>query len=180
MAVRTHVALLRAINVGGHNRIGMAPLRSFFADLGFDDPRTLLQSGNVVFGGRSRAGLEAFLEAEARARLSLDIDFLVRSAPELTDILRANPFPAEARTDPGHLLVMFLKSAPASAAVAALAASIRGREVIHAQGRELYMVYPDGVGRSKLTGTRIEKALGTRGTARNWNTLVKLTAMTSA
>jgi uncharacterized protein (DUF1697 family) len=85
-----------------------------------------------------------------------------------------NPFPAEAERDPAHLTVVFLKDAPKAKAVEALAAAIRGREVIQADGRHLYAYYPDGVGRSKLTHALIESKLGTRGTARNWNTVLKL------
>ena len=70
--------------------------------------------------------------------------------------------------------------APARPAVAALEAAVVGRELVRAKGKHLYMVYPDGVGRSKLTGALVEKKLGTRGTARNWNTVLKLGALAAA
>ena len=94
--------------------------------------------------------------------------------------MTANPFPAEAKSDPGHLVVMCLKSAPGREAVSALQQAISGREVIRAKGREAYIVYPDGIGRSRLTTALIEKKLGTRGTARNWNTVMKLAALADA
>jgi uncharacterized protein (DUF1697 family) len=72
---------------------------------------------------------------------------------------------------------MFLKAAPTSRNVAALEASIKGREYFRCGGKQLYVVYPDGIGRSKLTGTLIEQKLGTRGTGRNWNTVQKLAAL---
>ena len=90
---------------------------------------------------------------------------------------RGNPFPKEAKTDPGHLLVMFLKAAPGAAAVRGLQQQIKDRELVRGIGRELFITYPDGVGRSRLTATMIEKALETRGTARNWNTVLKIQAL---
>ncbi|HEY6234273.1 MAG TPA: DUF1697 domain-containing protein [Candidatus Elarobacter sp.] len=174
-----HVALIRGINVGGHAMVAMADVRAFFGALGFRDARTLLQSGNVVFAGAARtdAALEARLEKEATMRLGLRTSFLVRSAAEWADVVARNPFPNEAQHDPGHLHVMFLKSAPAAPAVEALQAAVTGPEVVRAGARHLYITYPDGSGRSKLTGALIEKKLGTTGTARNWNTVLKLAAL---
>ncbi len=170
------VALLRGINVGGHAVVSMSELRGVLERLGFQDVRSLLQSGNLVFRGGRRNGsaLEEFLEAEARKALGLQSDFIVRTGVEWAAVVARNPFPAEAERDPAHLTVVFLKDAPKAKAVEALAAAIRGREVIQADGRHLYAYYPDGIGRSKLTHALIESKLGTRGTARNWNTVLKL------
>jgi uncharacterized protein (DUF1697 family) len=177
----THVALLRAVNLGAHNKVGMTELRGLLVDLGFADARTLLQSGNVVFSGGARAParLEALLERAARERLGLDTDFHVRTARQWRALVDGNPFAAAARKDPGHLVVVCLKDAPSSKAVAALreAIAIKGREEVEAAGRHAYFVYPDGIGTSKLTIALIEKKLGTRGTGRNWNTVLKLAAL---
>jgi uncharacterized protein (DUF1697 family) len=180
--VTTHIALLRAVNVAGHNRVAMADLRHLLTELGFDTPRSLLQSGNLVFNSPRRAGpaLEASLETAARERLGIETQFLVRTAAEWHAIVRDNPFPAEARDDPGHLLVMCLKQAPAPGAVTALQDAITGREQVRAVGRQAYLVYPDGIGRSRLTAALIERRLGTSGTARNWNTVLKLQALASS
>jgi uncharacterized protein (DUF1697 family) len=104
-------------------------------------------------------------------------EYFVRTATEWNAIVAANPFRAEAKRDPGHLVVMCLKDAPPAAAVKALQSAISGREVVKAKGPQAYFVYPDGMGRSKLTITLIERMLGTRGTARNWNTVMKLSAL---
>src|SRR5262249_51161418 len=177
MTVR--IGLLRAVNVAGHGAVAMATLRGFLADLGFADARTLLQSGNVVFTGKggTDAALEAHLEMEAEKRLGLRTTFFVRDAAEWDAIIAANPFPEEAEHDPSHLLVMFLKATPSAAAVQKLQAAIKGREVVRPGGRQVYITYPDGIGRSKLTNAVIEKALGSPGTGRNWNTVVKLAAL---
>jgi uncharacterized protein (DUF1697 family) len=174
-----YVALLRAINVAGHNSVPMAALRKLLTDLGVSEPRTLLQSGNVVFdaAGKSAAKLEGEFEQASRGRLELEISYFIRTAAEWQAIIEDNPFPDAAQNDPGHLVVMCLTATPARARVAALQAAIRGRETIAAAGKQLYIVYPDGIGRSKLTGKLIEQHLGTLGTSRNWNTALKIAEM---
>jgi uncharacterized protein (DUF1697 family) len=175
----THVALFRGVNVGGHGLLSMADLRTFLGAIGLHDPQTLLQSGNAVFGAgrRTSSSVEALIAREARTRLSLTSDVFVRSAAEWDAVVRANPFTSEAETDPARLVVVVLKDAPLAASLAALRQSIVGREQVRADLRHLYIVYPDGQGTSKLTGAVIERTLKTRGTARNWNTALRVSAL---
>ena len=175
----TFIALLRAVNLGPHNKVAMADLRALLDELGLGNPRSLLQTGNLVFRSNASktAELERRLEKEARARLGLETDVFVRTAQEWRKAVQGNPFPEEAESDPGHLLVFALREAPKPAAVKALQQAIRGREVVRAKGRHAYVVYPDGIGRSRLTNAVIEKHLGNRGTGRNWNTVLKLQAL---
>lgn len=174
-----HIALLRAINLPGHNKVSMADLLGLLAELGLEDGKSLLQSGNLVF--RSDAGtntqLERLLEDAAQKRLGLETDFFVRTAADWKAVIASNPFPEEAQRDPSHLLVMFLKKAPDREQTTALQKAIKGREVVRVKDRQAYIVYPDGIGRSRLTTAVIEKSLGTRGTGRNWNTVLKLSAL---
>ena len=172
------IALIRGINVGGLNKVAMSDLREMFTELGFAAATTLLQSGNVVFESDRRAGaeLERLLEKAAPKRLAVAADYLIRSADEWVEIVAGNPFAKEAKADPSHLVVMCLKSAPKAKDVNDLQASIQGPEVVRCAGRQLYIVYPAGIGRSKLTGSSIEARLGVQGTARNWNTVHKLLA----
>ncbi len=176
----THIGLLRAINLGPHNRVAMKELCALLAKLGMHEPRSLLQSGNVVFGSvvKSTAQLESVLEAALAKRLKVETDFFVRTAKEWHAVIAGNPFPKQASDDPGHLILMCLKGAPERDAVTTLQKAIVGRETVRAHGRHAYIVYPDGVGQSKLTIKLIEKHLGTRGTGRNWNTVLKLGALT--
>jgi uncharacterized protein (DUF1697 family) len=178
MPVR-HVVLLRGINVGAGQRVAMADLRAFGLALGFAEARTLLQSGNLVLTGEAETGsaLEARLEAEAQARLALKSDFLVRTADEWRQAVAQNPFPDAARDDPSHLVAFFLKAEPSAEACAALVSAIQGREIVRVIGRTCWMVYPDGIGDSKLTNVVVERRLGVRGTGRNWNTLGKITRL---
>jgi len=180
--IATRIALLRAVNVAGHSTVSMADLRAFLAGLGFGQPRSLLQSGNLIFDGgeRTSAELENLLEAEAAKRLELRTDFFVRGVDDWASIVAGNPFPEEAERDPGHLVVLFLKEAVDATAVEALQSAVVGSEVIRAGGRQLYVTYPDGIGRSKLTNTLMERKLGRRATGRNWNTVLKLNDLTSS
>ena len=174
----TYVALLRGINVGGNQMLAMADLRAALSGIGFADVRTLLQSGNVVFRAPAQAParLEARLEKEIGTRAGFTPDFHVRTAEEWRGVVDANPFPQVAKADPGHLLVTFFRAPVDPAKVKALQAAITGPEVARAHGRELYMTYPDGIGRSKAA-LLVDKTLGARGTARNWNTVIKLAAL---
>jgi uncharacterized protein (DUF1697 family) len=171
-----HVALLRGVNLGGRTQVAMSDLRDLLTELRFAQVRSVLNSGNLVFSGGRKTGaaLERFLETEAEKRLGLRTDFHVRTAAEWATIVDKNPFDAEAKHDPSHLVVMFLKKAPTAKAVETLRAAITGPEIVEAVGRQAYIVYPAGIGRSRLTSNLIDAKLGTRGTGRNWNTVLKL------
>ena len=157
------VALLRGVNVGGTTKVSMSDLRDALTRLGFKNARSLLNSGNLVFeSNEAPAKLEALLEK----RLGIEADVLVRTPQEIAEAVRRNPFTNEAKNDPGRLVVVFTKT-PVDAAKLV----ISGPEIAKGKGREIFIYYPDGQGRSKLA---IEKQLGTRVTARNWNTVIKL------
>jgi uncharacterized protein (DUF1697 family) len=171
----TYVALLRGINVGGNKMVAMADLRAMLEALGFKGAKTLLQSGNAVFRcpGKPPTKLEGQLEAETKKRLGLTCDFHVRTAEELQAAIDANPLKAEAQKDPSRFLVSFFKTPLDKAQVKAAQAAISGPEIVRCDGRHLYMFYPGGIGRSKA-GIVVDKTIGVRGTARNWNTVLKL------
>ena len=181
-AVTVHIALLRGVNVGGHGKVAMVDLRAMLGELGFAEARSILNSGNLVFRGKGRGGrvLEERLERAAAERLDLHTDFMVRTAAEWAEIIAANPYPDAAADDPSHLLAMVMKEAPSEGALDALRAAIRGNELVDLAGTTAYIIFPDGIGRSKLTTARIESKLGARGTARNWNTVLKLAELAAA
>ena len=175
----TYIGLLRAVNLPGHNKVGMADLREFLMRLGMREVETLLQSGNFVCRSdvRSAPELERLIEGAAVKQLGVTTDVLIRSDKDWRTLIEQNPFPKEAKLDPSHLLAVVLKDPPGRASVKALEQAITGREIVNVQGRCAYIVYPDGIGRSRLTAAIIEKKLATRGTARNWNTVLKLAAL---
>jgi len=173
-----HIALLRSVNLAGRNHIAMSDLKDLLTDLGFPGVRSLLQSGNLVFESKGKSGtaLEVLLERATEKHLKLRTGYFVRTAKEWSDIVAGNPFPAEAKDDPGHLVVSLLKQPPQAKDVEALTAAIRGREIVRRGSRHAYITYPDGIGQSKLTTALIEKKLGSSATSRNWNTVRKLHA----
>ncbi|HYT65277.1 MAG TPA: DUF1697 domain-containing protein [Vicinamibacterales bacterium] len=171
----TYVALLRGVNVGGNKMLAMADLRDALTKIGFSSVTTVLQSGNVVFDAAvtTPATMEALLEKEIDKRLGLKADFHVRTAADWHAIVKGNPFAVEAKKDPSHLLVSFFKAPLDQTRVKALRSAITGPERLIADGRHLYMTFPAGMGNSKAARL-VDKLLTARGTARNWNTVMKL------
>ncbi|MCW8409583.1 DUF1697 domain-containing protein [Legionella sp. PATHC035] len=175
----SYVALLRGINVGGHKKIAMRDLCLLFETLGFKQVKSILQTGNIVFEATSHMSethLEKQIGSAIEHQLQLETAVLVRRKESLVEIIRNNPFSEMAVSDPSHLLVLFVDANPSSSALEALIKSIQGREQIIGGHQCLYLAYPDGIGRSKLTHQLIEKKLGLQGTARNWTTLAKIKA----
>jgi len=177
-----NIALLRAVNVGGRTAVAMSVLRDLVGSLGFTEVRSLLQSGNLVFKNSKLEGpeTERLLKTQVESKLGLRTDIFVRTATEWEGLMARNPFPDAAEDDPSHLVVMFLKKAPGGKAVQALQAAIEGPEIVRSHGRQAYITYPDGIGRSRLTSRMIEKHLGSSGTGRNWNTVRKLATLAQA
>lgn len=177
----SRVALVRAVNLGGGTVVGMEALRHMGEAMGLQDVRTVLRSGNLVFREErsSSLDLERRLAAEATHALGIRTEFFVRTREEWHSICERNPFPEAASSDPSHLVVTVLKQAPSTRSWESLRAAIPGREQVEGGGREAYLVYPDGIGRSRLTARLIERHLGTIGTSRNWNTVSRLDALLS-
>lgn len=172
----TCIALLRAVNVAGHQPVKMAALRESFEALGFDHVRTYLQSGNVVFGAPKTA--PAALAQSVERRLLKDFDFpirvLVKSEREMQQVLADNPFLSEAGIDPAKLHVAFPFQAPADAALRKLDALAKGRDRFSLVGGAIYLHCPDGYGRSKLSSSTLERVLAVETTTRNWRTVGEL------
>ena len=173
------VGLLRAVNVGGR-KVEMAALRKVAEEAGFEDPRTLIASGNLVFGTQlSAAEAERRLEAEIEKAFGLFSDVMVRDLAQLKAVVADNPFVRQAKDEPSRLMAMFLSGAPQAELDTLASACAFGEEARPGPGC-LYIFYPAGAGQSKLTNVVIERRLKVRGTARNWNTVGKLIAALEA
>jgi uncharacterized protein (DUF1697 family) len=161
----TYIALLRAINVGGTGLLAMADLKTICLNLGFTNPRTYIQSGNVVFESNLlEAAVLLTLQKALHAKIGKPIDVMVRTTAELRSILNAVPFQ---NAEPNKVYVVFLSGAPP--AEANRIAGPAGEQIVTGT-RELYVLYPDGMGKSKL-----KLPLGKLPTtARNLNTVAKL------
>jgi uncharacterized protein (DUF1697 family) len=162
------IALLRAINVGGTGKLPMSDLRSLCEKAGFRNVRTYIASGNVVAEhDGAEASAKAALEAELRAYAGKPVGVIVRTAAEMAKVVANNPFPDRAAS---QTVAIFLDLSPPRD----ILKDIKGQanEELRLGAREIYVHYPDGIGRSKL---RIPAAGD--GTARNMNSVTKLAAM---
>jgi uncharacterized protein (DUF1697 family) len=176
-----YAALLRGINVGGRAKVPMRELAELFGSLGHGGVTTYIQSGNIVF--RSTSGKQAEiareLEKAIAERFEVNATVILRTPAELVAIAAGNPFPG-ADDEPSKLHTLFLDRTPAAVAVAELDPDRSPGDLFHPAGREIYLRFASGAGRTKLTLDWFERQLGVKGTARNWNTLLKLIALTEA
>jgi uncharacterized protein (DUF1697 family) len=170
-----YVSLLRAVNVGGHGVLKMEALKELYRSIGLQDVRTILQSGNVLFRSNlaDRAALATRLRQEIERRFELRVEVLIRTLAELEMLVERGP-ELSGSADPRKLHVMFLSGVPDAKTQAVLTQAHKGPELLEIRGPEVYLYYPDGAGRSKLSGAFIEAKLNLAGTARNWNTIMKL------
>ncbi len=173
------IAMLRGVNVGGHNKIKMDDLRGLCEALKFEDPRTYVQSGNVIFKSKEKnsPALAKKIQDAIERKCGFRPAVIVRTADELRRSIAATPFAASRNLEPGKILVTFLSDQPGPDADATLRSLKDYPEEIHLTGRELYIYFPDGAGKSKLPWSQVEKLLKTTGTARNWNSATKMLAM---
>jgi uncharacterized protein (DUF1697 family) len=147
------IALLRAVNLGGRNKVPMAELRELLADAGYGDVRTYVASGNVLLDSpRGKAALQRALEHHVADAFGVDTTVILRRPRELAALIAAHPFGAD--TSQTH--VAFLASRPTKAAAARLEAAGPGADL-----------FP-------LSGARIESLLGVAATLRNWRTVTAL------
>jgi uncharacterized protein (DUF1697 family) len=173
-----YAALLRGINLGSHKRIAMADLRDLFADLGAAEVSTYLQSGNVVFESKTSAKtLAAKAERAIATSLGLEVAVLVRSRTELAKIVAGNPF---GKRDESKLYLTLLARAPSAARIRALDPHANAPDEFRVVGRDVFLHFPGGYGRSKLSNAYFEKHLSVVATTRNWRTVTALAELTAA
>jgi len=173
------IILFRGMNTGGV-RAPVAEQCAMATEMGLGNPRTLLASGNlVVESDAPTADLEVAIEKAMEARFGLKIAAMVRTPEQWRALMKANPFPDEAQTDPACLLMMVMKDGITDGAVEALRGFAVGGEKVEAAGGALWLWHPEGIGQSKMAD-RAQPRLTGMGTARNWNTVGKLAEMTEA
>ena len=172
----TFVALFRGINVGGNRLVKMTDLKVLHELLGLKNVTTYIQSGNVIFtrDDTDEIQLQKDIENAFDEKFGFHAHVVVRSSTDLQEILAKTPFQGQDDKEPKQIAVVFLATQPDSTFQQALFDAYNGPEEIFILGKEAYIYYPDGMGRTKLTHTLLEKKLNTNGTARNWNTVLKL------
>ncbi len=158
----------------------MAELAEALRGLGFGAVTTYLQSGNAVFSATGRPERVAgSVEACLAERFGLGVPVLVRTQPEMEDLVEANPFLAEG-ADPASLHVTFLAEEPGPAARSLEPPPGAGRDRFVCAGREVFVHCPGGYGRTKLDNSFFERRLGTAATTRNWRTVTALAELAGA
>jgi len=173
------IALLRAVNVGGRSKMKMETLRAVFEGMGCTDVRTYVQSGNVVCTTRARdvrklaVQMADAIEAEFGFRPAV----ILRTVEEMKEVVAKNPFAEREGIEPAKLAVNFLAEEPSEEARAKVLAIKADPEELRFVGKHLFIYFPNGMGRTKLPLATIDRALKTPGTARNWNTVMKLVEM---
>lgn len=182
--MRTHIALLRGINVGGHNKVAMTDLREIVTSHGHIDVVTYIQSGNVAFTSpeTDTARLAEALEQEIAERLGVRPSVVVLSRDQLAQVIAANPYPRETNPRCLHAVFRHQEMSPDEIAAVAAAGKRAADKGSHDEatvvGSTLFLRTPDGLGRSELAAQLARSgaamAAGTGGTARNWATVTKL------
>jgi uncharacterized protein (DUF1697 family) len=171
-----YVSLLRGINIGGHKRIKMDKLRQSFEALGFEQVRTFIQSGNVVFKAAktSTSTLSKRIEAKILADVGFPVSVISRNAEELGSAIENNPFLKDPRIDAAKLHVTFLSAAPDPSALKKLAELTAAPDKSCCVGKELYLYLPEGVSGSELMKKPLDGVLSVVTTTRNWKTVNSL------
>jgi uncharacterized protein (DUF1697 family) len=173
------ISMLRGVNLGPHNRIKMDALRALYQSLKLEDSRTYVQSGNIIF--RTKEKNFAALAKKIQDAIERQFDFrpvvILRTPDEIRQAIAANPFAHRRDVEPGKLLVTFLTAEPGPDVRTTLAKFKEFPEELHLKGRELYIYFPNGAGKSKLPWSSVERLLNTTGTARNWNSVTKILEM---
>ena len=172
------ICLLRGVNVVGSNQIKMDALRALCESLKLCNPQTYIQSGNTVFQTKESDAvkLATRIENAIEKKHGFRPDVVLRTAAEMREVIARNPFDKRNGIEPSKLIVTFLATDPAAETRTALLALEPDPEEMHTKGREIYVYFPDGMGRSKFAALLARKLKNT-GTARNWNTVMKLLEM---
>lgn len=168
----TYIVLLRAVNVGGNNRVPMPELKTHLTKAGHEDVRTYINSGNVVLESSvTAAALEKDVEAILVKRFKVEVPVLVRTAAQWAKHAASNPF----SDAPGNILYLGLsKSKPKSDAVSTVLKYAAPDDRIQLVGEGLWVAFSTGAGQSKITPSLLDRAAGSPMTLRNWNTVQKL------
>ncbi len=163
-----YVALLRAINVGGHGKLAMADLQRLCPESGFICVRTFIASGNVVFETDGPEDLvRSALEARLHAHVGAPVGVILRTGAEMAGVVARNPFPDQPRD---RVMALFTDG-PLPGDVLEGAKGHKDERIVRGE-REMFMFYPNG-----MATTRLSLPAGKIGTARNMNTVSKLADM---
>jgi uncharacterized protein (DUF1697 family) len=177
--MRVMISMLRGVNLGAHNRMKMDDLRAVYESVKLQDPRTYVQSGNVLFKTKERdeTKLSSHIQDAIEKKFGFRPDVILRTTEELRAAITKNPFAARKNIDPSKFLVTFLSSEPSAEAREKLLAIVTAPEELRLVGREIFIYYTNGLARPKFQWTKAEKILKVSCTGRNWNSVTKMLEM---
>ncbi len=172
-----YISILRGINVGGHKKILMADLKKLYTNLGFENVVSYIQSGNVIFDSSINTSddLKQMIQEIITSNYSFEVPVIIRTVKDLETVIKEDPFIEIDKTENGSKLhVAFLSETPEVQALQNLIDFIKESEECVLIDNHLYIWYPNGAGRSKLTTQVIERKLDVQATLRNWKTALKM------
>jgi uncharacterized protein (DUF1697 family) len=172
----TYISILRGINVSGHRMIKMDALRQLFADLGFQNIQTYIQSGNIVFQDKKtdQRKLEKKIAKAITDKFSFDVPVIVKEFDELKQILSDNPFLTDNTKDTAHLHITFLADKPDQVNFDKIKDRQYQADEFHLVDKAIYLYCPNSYSNSKLTNSFFETKLKVTTTTRNWKTTNEL------
>lgn len=172
------IALLRGVNVGGHNKIPMAELRDLCTDVGWENVSTYIQTGNILFNATgSMPALEKQLAEAIASRFGHRIHIIVRPAAAWPLYLRLNPFPEESESEPNRVMLALAKKPLPDDAADNLNKYSASGESVAQRTDSLWIHYAGGSAHSKITPTLLDRLAGSPVTTRNWRTVLKINDM---
>jgi len=177
-ALQTMIALLAGINVGGNRKVPMADLRALATKLGYSQVETYIASGNLVFRTtQTPVECEVALEAAIEKKLGFFVDVVVRTAAEWSALAKLDPLAPLSATQGSLAYLLLTKKPHLPTAVKAIRERAAAGERVEERPGALFIHYPKGAGTTKLSPAFLDKAAGSKVTARNWNTVLALEAM---
>lgn len=172
----TYIALLRGINVGGHKKVPMADLKKMMSEMGFEDVKTLLNSGNVVFRAKStsNSALEKQLEQELALTFGFPVPVLVRKGSDIVELVKSEPFAGIEVTKDTRLYLTFVKSEPVKVPELPWYSEDKSFTILKFADKMVHSVLDLSVSKTVAAMKILEDTFGKDITTRNWNTVVKL------
>lgn len=178
--MKTCISILRGINVSGRNKILMKDLKAMYEDMGYENVRTYIQSGNVIFETAKKKSDQALaqeIEDKIKATFGFDVPVITRSADEINEVLTHNPFLKRKDIDPAKLHVTFLAETPSKENWEQLKGANYLPDEFIVAGKEVYLHIPVSYGHTKLNNNFWESKLKLTATTRNWKTVGELAKM---
>ena len=174
-----YLALLRGINVSGHNMIKMDALKKMLENMGFQNVETYIQSGNIFFDSEEEnaASVGFKIKQEISKVFGYDVPVIMVSKTDLELCFKNSPFLKEKECDTKKLYVTFISKELSPLAINDLKISNFKPDEVAIDSSRIYIKYAIGAGKTNLDQKYIEKKLNVVSTIRNWNTVTKLLEM---